>query len=234
MPRGKPISWEELNQLGGAGEEITVPEVRRSMELASALFRATLLGGGVPHRKVTALTTKFRDAGRRSAPWKPTSSRVPGRPQDGLDGNRINRWLLPEDHKFYATEVDANLVEIRYLFQTLSMHGAPSVGDGINLGAWEWLAEGAIGRGDYLDPVQLVLIDFNDFLDNPRLVTSGHYIPLNRGGRHVWRNTFLTLKISNDLQGDNTVDELLNILNHTVESHRRLKSWEPNSTIRRE
>jgi len=53
-----------------------------------------------PEREVRRLTTKFRDAGRRSAPWRPTSSRVPGRPQDGSDGNRINRWLLPPDHKF--------------------------------------------------------------------------------------------------------------------------------------
>ena len=85
----------------------------------------TLLESGIEKRKVTRLTTKFRDAGRRSPPWKATSSVVPGRPQDGSDGNRQNRWLFDPSHKFYADEVTATLVEIGYYFQTLSMKNSP-------------------------------------------------------------------------------------------------------------
>jgi hypothetical protein len=74
---------------------------------------------GYDARQVLRITTKMRDAGRRSPPWKPTSSRVPGRPQDGSDGNRIKRWLLAADHKFYADEINATLVEVKYYLQLL-------------------------------------------------------------------------------------------------------------------
>jgi hypothetical protein len=134
---------------------------------------------------------------------------------------------MEPDHKFYATESDANLVEIRYFFQALSMSGAPPIEDVESLQTWQWLSEGPIGDGGYLDPVQLISIDFNEFFDNPRLVTSGHFVPLDRGGRHKPHNTFLTLKISNDLQGNNTLDELLNIMNRTVEAHKTLRGWSP-------
>jgi hypothetical protein len=155
------------------------------------------------------------------------SSRVPGRPQDGQDGNRINRWLLPTDHKFYADEKTATLVEIRYFLQALSMHNAPPVVNSSALNTWRWLLEGPFGTGEYLDPVQLIPIDFQRFFAEPRIVTSGHLVPLDRGGRHEPHNTFLTLKTSNDLQGFLTLDELLNLLDRILEAHRKLRNWKP-------
>jgi hypothetical protein len=217
----------DLAKIGSEGPELPIESVRSAMGLTIGMFRSAALRNDYPPRGTTALTTKFRDAGRRSAPWRPASSKVPGRPQDGADGNRINRWLMEPDHKFYATEKDATLVEIRYFFQALSMADAPDVEGIEKLKTWEWLSEGPIGTGEYLDPVQLVPINFNDFFDNPRLVTSGHFVPLDRGGRHLPHNTFLTLKISNDLQGNHTVDELLDILNQILEAHRRLRGWQP-------
>ena len=76
------------------------------------------------------------------------------------------------------------------------MADSPQVEHVERLSTWEWLSEGPIGAGDYLDPVQLCPINYLDFFNNPRLVTSGHFIPLDRGGRHIPSNTFLTLKIS--------------------------------------
>ena len=166
-----------------------------------------------------AIHTKFNDAGRRSAPWRAFSKKMPGRPQDGADGNRINRWLMPTDHKFYATEKDATLVQIRYYLQALSMTNAPESTDSDFQDAFHWLAGHAIAPGEYLDPIQLIPIDLNEFFSNPRGVTSGHLIPLDRGGKHEPQNAFLMLHRSNQLQGNLTLDELIALMNQIVMKH---------------
>lgn len=222
---------EDFSVIGRQGrDQIYEDSVREAIELARAIFRETLRANSFEDRKITALLTKFVDAGRRSAPWRPVSGRVPGRPQDGADGNRIKRWLLPEDHKFFATEIDATLVEIRYLLQAVSMEGFPVVPERSRLNSWAWLTdEKEINNGDYLDPIQLVPIRFRDFFENPRQVTSGHIFPLDRGGKHVPENTFLTLAISNNLQGNNTVAELLDMMWSIVNRHKQVGAWVPKS-----
>ena len=219
----------DFGEIGKKGKDrLTDEDVRSAVERCRALFRGTLRDAGYEEKKITALLTKFVDAGRRSAPWKPTSGRVPGRPQDGADGNRIKRWLLPSDHKFFASEVDATLVEIRYMLQAMSMTGFPRIGHAHHLESWQWLTDGKmINQGDYLDPIQLIPIDFLSFLNQPRLITSGHIFPLDRGGRHEPSNTFLTLAISNNLQGNNTVTELLNMMWEIVKRHQELGDWIP-------
>jgi hypothetical protein len=95
MPKSQPNSeWEILAALGSKGPAITDDEVRQIIKKLPSLFKQHLISSGVDPKKAQALVTKFRDAGRRSAPWMAFSSKVPGRPQDGKDGNRINRWLL--------------------------------------------------------------------------------------------------------------------------------------------
>lgn len=217
----------ELAAIGELGPAVDLADVRRAIALAAAVFRSALRRAGYPSPGIRAIITKFRDAGRRSAPWRPVSSRVPGRPQDGADGNRLNRWLLPDDHKFYASERDATLVEIRYFLQALSMRGAPPVVDGESLNSWAWLLRGRFGEGAYLDPIQLMPIEFDDFFASPRIVTSGHHEPLDRGGRHEPGNTFLTLKESNELQGNRKLEELLERMYYIVEAHRRTRGWRP-------
>ncbi len=219
----------KFSQIGALGRKrIDESSVREAVELCREIFRTALREAGFDERKITALLTKFVDAGRRSAPWKPTSGRVPGRPQDGADGNRIKRWLLPSDHKFFATEIDATLVEVRYMLQAMSMAGFPRIEKRELLNTWNWLNNGhRINEGDYLDPIQLVPIGFSDFFENPRQVTSGHIYPLDRGGKHVPDNTFLTLAISNNLQGNNTVEELLNMMWAIVNRHRTEGDWKP-------
>jgi hypothetical protein len=170
-----------------------------------------------------AIHTKFNDAGRRSAPWRAFSNRTPGRPQDGADGNRINRWLMPVSHKFYATEKDATLVQIRYYLQALSMTNAPETTDRNFRNAFYWLAGHAIVPGEYLDPIQLIPIDMNEFFSNPRSVTSGHLIPLDRAGKHEPKNAFLMLHRSNQLQGNLTLEELIELMNQIVIKHRLKK-----------
>jgi hypothetical protein len=106
---------------------VSEDEVRVLITAISAYFRLFLTTAGYSDAQVRAIITKFRDAGRRSAPWRPASGRVPGRPQDGADGNRRARWLFQPEHKFYADEVSATLVEVKYFLQTLSMAGAPQM-----------------------------------------------------------------------------------------------------------
>ncbi len=188
--------------------------------LISSLFRKVIIESGFNKKETQALITKFRDAGRRSAPWKPTSSIVPGRPQDGKDGNRISRWLLPSDHKFYATEVLATLVEIKYYLQTLSMQDSPNVSKyGFSSLFTPWLLEHNIEPGEYYDPVQLNPINFNDFIKDPKGIQSGHIIPLDRGGTHHPDNTFLMLFRSNQIQGNLTIQELLQFMRGTIKKH---------------
>src|SRR6266704_7208451 len=189
-----------LTELGAQGEDISVEEVREAIVLVKDFFTTAMIADHHSAKGVRALTTKFRDAGRRSPPWRPTSSRVPGRPQDGADGNRITRWLLPPDHKFHADEVTATLVEVKYYLQALSMKGAPVLPDSGFSTAFEWLLGHRAEPGRYLDPVQLVEIDIREVVKDPRMIQSGHLVPLDRGGRHEPNNAFLMLKESNDLR----------------------------------
>ncbi len=200
--------------------DVSEIDVRALIKLAAALFKQECVAKEHPEAKIRALTTKFRDAGRRSAPWKPTSGRVPGRPQDGLDGNRINRWLLPDDHKFYATEIIATLVEVKYILQALSMLNAPDISEyNLSTAFTPWLLEHELLPGEYRDPVQLTQMDFDEFIEEPRSVQSGHIHPLDRGGVHHPENTFLMYFRSNQIQGNLTVEELLDFMRSVVSKH---------------
>lgn len=178
---------------------VTEKEVNVLLKLIIHLFKNILVDSGYDDNKIKALVTKFRDAGRRSAPWRPTSSIVPGRPQDGSDGNRINRWLLPSDHKFYATEIIATFVEIKYYLQTLSMLNSVQINESFRNIFTPWLLTHNVEVGEYLDPIQLIDIDFQEFINNPRIIQSGHLLPLDRGGVHHPDNTFLMLSESNQI-----------------------------------
>lgn len=199
-----------------------VDDVRRLIRLTTRLFRQLMIAKGHAGRDVTRITTKFRDAGRRSPPWKASSSVVPGRPQDGSDGNRRSRWLFEPQHKFYADELTATLVEIKYYLQALSMDNAPAVPFQDFSHSWAWLTDHAVAPGEYRDPIQLVPIDLDKFVENRRWVESGHLIPLDRGGRHTPSNSFLMIIGSNRLQGNLTFDELLALMNRIVNRHRSL------------
>ena len=174
-----------------------------------------------PASRITALLTKYNDAGPRSAPWRAVSSRVPGRPQDGRDGNRINRWELPENHKFYSTKRDGILIGIKYLLQTLSMDGAPASPQELSQ-RYRWLTGHDIGPSQFRDPIQHVDVRLAEVIEQPRIITSGHIHPLDRGGRHVPANTSLMLKVSNDLQGNLTVEELLDMIQGILQRHGRI------------
>lgn len=208
--------------------QITQKEAKKLIQLISRVFRTLLLRSGCNARQIRRLTTKFRDAGRRSAPWRPTSKKVPGRPQDGEDGNRISRWLLPQGHKFHADEITATLAEIKYYLQALSMDRAPALPpDSIQMCFYPWLIEHPVGPGRYLDPIQLIPIDIHKVVDDARVIQSGHLIPLDRGGRHEPRNVFLMLARSNQLQGNLTVDELIELMDEIVKKHRARQASSP-------
>ncbi len=212
----------EILSLAGQRHAITVRDARELIKLIAKLFRELMIAEGHNTRDVTGVTTKFRDAGRRSPPWRTSSSLVPGLPQDGSDGNRRNRWLFDPDHRFYTDEVTATLVEVKYYLQAFSMDNAPTVPCPGFSDAWGWLTDHEVLPAAYRDPIQLVPIDLNKFVRDRRWVESGHLIPLDRGGRHTPRNSFLMIIGSNRLQGNLTIDELLALMNRIVERHRAL------------
>lgn len=211
--------FQLIAKLGEKQFSITVEEVRILIKVVSALTKETLISGGYDERGVLRLTTKLRDAGRRSPPWNAFSKRVPGRPQDGADGNRRLRWLFEPEHKFYADEISATLVEIKYYLEILSMNNAPALPVNTLQQKFIWLTGHQITPGAYLDPIQLIPIDLQLIMSDLRQLHSGHFVPLDRGGRHEPSNTFLILARSNQLQGNQTVEELLELMKQIIERH---------------
>lgn len=189
--------------------KISTKNVKLLYQAIKSCFTKHLISKGYPEKTVKAISTKFNDAGPRSAPWQPTSSRVPGRPQDGQDGNRINRWELPANHKFYADEVNARLVGVKYFLQALSMKGAPPLPSNSIQKSFIWLLDHQVEPGEYCDPIQLKPINFQRLIDDPRSIESGHLTPLDRGGNHIPKNTFLMESESNRIQNNMTLDELI-------------------------
>lgn len=205
----------------------TVEEARVLIKLWSELFRWLLIDNGYEQRQITRLTTKFRDAGRRSPPWQPGSERGNRRPQDGADGNRRNRWLFEPIHKFYAEEKVATLSEVRYFLQTLSMEGAPEIPGERLENEFRTILGHPLKPGLFLDPLQKIPVEFQKFITNPRYVESGHLVPLGRGGRHTPDNATLMLRASNRLQADLTLEELLEIMAGILERQGYYKTHSP-------
>lgn len=216
----KVAPLERLQTLAKDEYTITPDNVRLMIADISDVFTEVLRATGHPARQILRITTKFRDAGRRSPPWQPASKKVPGRPQDGADGNRRLRWLFEPEHKFYAHETDATLTEVKYFLQTLSMDDAPQLPANTIQDSFLWLVEHRVMPGAYFDPIQLIPISLLKVLDDARTIQSGHLIPLDRGGRHEPKNAFLMLSRSNQLQGNLTVDELLALMQQILQRHR--------------
>lgn len=212
-------SLEKINELAKLKFEISETQVRELITEITAIFTTACADFGYDKRQILRITTKMRDAGRRSPPWKPVSSKVPGRPQDGNDGNRIKRWLMETDHKFYANEMDATLVEVKYYLQLLSMSDAPTLPENTIQNSFDWLIEHPVVPNHYLDPIQLVPISLKDVINDARSIQSGHLHPLDRGGKHIPNNAFLMLHRSNQLQGNLTVTELIALMNEIVKRH---------------
>lgn len=213
---------DKLKELGELQQEASLEQVREMISLTSQSFTMHLEQNGFDKRQIVRLTTKLRDAGRRSPPWKAFSSRVPGRPQDGKDGNRTSRWILPVDHKFYATEMEATLVEIKYYLQCLSFLNAPPLPDNSIQDTFVWLTGHRIEPEVYLDPIQRIQIDLIEVIADAAAIQSGHLVPLDRNGKHDVPNTFLMLKRSNSLQGNLTVEELLRLMEMILRNHNKI------------
>ncbi len=221
-PKNMTPLIQELIVLAAKQTALNNVEAQRLVKKIKELFDSLMSDANYPERDVRRITTKFRDAGRRSAPWKPASSKVPGRPQDGSDGNRINRWLMDPTHKFYADEVTACLVEVKYYLQALSMNDAPELPDETLKDAFIWLVGHKIEPGTFRDPIQLEPVSISAILHDARLIQSGHIHPLDRDGRHEANNATLMLARSNQIQGNQTVEELFQLMNAILERHAAL------------
>jgi hypothetical protein len=212
---------EAIKKVAIKKKKMTVDELRQLIKDMTYIFVESCLATGYDRRQLTRITTKLRDAGRRSPPWKAFSGRVPGRPQDGADGNRTLRWKLDKKHKFYADEVTATLTEVKYYLQLLSMTDAPSMPEGTIQTCFGWLIEHDVVPGYYLDPIQLIPISLKAIVEDARRIQSGHLHPLDRGGKHDPKNAFLMLHRSNQLQGNLTVEELINLMREIVKRHEK-------------
>jgi hypothetical protein len=212
---------ERIRIIANKQDKISHNEVREIISLVSSIFTTACLDYGYDARQILRVKTKLRDAGRRSPPWKPTSSRVPDRPQAGSDGNRILRWKLKRRHKFYANEMTATLTEVKYYLQLLSMDDAPEFPENTIQECFSWLIEHDIKPGYYLDPIQLIPISLRSIIDDARVIQSGHLYPLDRGGKHEPENAFLMLLRSNQLQGNLTIDELIQLMDEIVKRHKK-------------
>ncbi len=214
---------KKLNEIKVVAEKkqnMTVDELRQLISDITYVFVESCMDAGFDKRQLTRITTKLRDAGRRSPPWKAFSGRVPGRPQDGADGNRTLRWKLEVGHKFYADEVTATLTEVKYYLQLLSMTDAPPLPENTIQTSFSWLPlEHDVVPGFYLDPIQLIPISLKEIIDDARKIQSGHLHPLDRGGKHEPQNAFLMLSRSNQLQGNLTVEELIKLMAEIVKRH---------------
>lgn len=210
---------QQIEQIANKKEGISIEEVRQLITLVTAIFTELCVVHNYDARQILRVKTKLRDAGRRSPPWKATSSRVPGRPQDGSDGNRILRWKLELGHKFHADEMTATLTEIKYYLQLLSMDNAPPLPENSIQTCFNWLIEHDVVPGNYLDPIQLIPISLDEIIQDARTIQSGHLHPLDRGGKHEPKNAFLMLFRSNQIQGNLTVEELINLMAEIVKRH---------------
>jgi len=74
-----------------------------------------------------------------------------------------------------------------------------------------------------LDPIQLIPISLVEFIRDPKLVQSGHLVPLDRDGKHIPSNTFLMLARSNQIQGNQTVEEMVALMEQIVQRHKARK-----------
>ena len=227
MPSRRTESIEDIlgrvRRLALFGFSISVEDVRILISDITRITKHYLVDVGYSERDVTRLTTKLRDAGRRSPPWSSHSTRVPGRPQDGADGNRRLRWLFEPSHKFYADEITATLVEVKYYLQVLSMDNAPTLPTGTIQESFSWLLDHDINPGLYSDPVQLIPMNLREITNHLIMISSGHLVPLDRGGRHEPKNAFLVLSRSNQLQGNLPLDELVALMNEIVQRHGKRK-----------
>lgn len=208
-----------IKAIGIKQNGLSLEDAQILITLISSVFTELCLKYGYNARQILRVKTKLRDAGRRSPPWKQTSSRVPGRPQDGSDGNRILRWKLDVDHKFFANEMAATLTEVKYYLQLLSMNDAPPLHENTIQTCFHWLIEHDVFPGFYLDPIQLIPISLKEIINDARTIQSGHLHPLDRGGKHEPKNAFLMLSRSNQLQGNLTIDELVTLMTEIVNRH---------------
>lgn len=211
---------EDIVTLGQAGPQMSDADVETIMEKIPRFFRAHCTEAGYDKKKVNAVVTKFRDSGRRTPPTSAFSMKGPGRPKNGADGNRTLRWKLPSDHKFYAVKRDAELVEIKYYLEALSFEEAPEIEHPGAAGAFTWLLGHELRSGEYKDPILLRSPNFKVFLQTPRLMTSGHLVPLARGGKHQPDNTYLMLDRANTMQNDLTFDEFMAVIDDILNRQR--------------
>ena len=208
-------------------QEDVPPTLEESRELYTCLrkvVRRTILDTPNGSEFANNLLKKVFDITIRSAPTESHSSEVAGGPQSGDDGNRRSRWEYEEDHPYYATETTSILTFCRFLLQFFCISGAPELPSELNCDGLAnlLLIEGGISPGTHTDPISLEQVgSWNELRtsEGRRGFELGHFTPYARGGRHTLENAFLQTIQSNRIQGNNTLDELIEWAISFLENH---------------
>ena len=214
-PAGTEIS--PVQDQGIAAEWVRAPGAQTERAILYLHGGAFVMCSPATHRELAArlsaaINTSVLVLDYRLAPEHP----FPAAMEDAVSAYR---WLLDKGHKFYADETTATLVEVKYYLQALSMSGAPTLADKSLRSAFSWMLEHEIEPGNYLDPIQRIPIIAHDIVKDARTIQSGHLVPLDRGGKHEPTNAFLMLPISNQLQGNLTLAELLTLMRQILARH---------------
>ena len=202
----------------------TLEECRTLLICLRKVARQTILDIPFGDEYARNLLQKVSDITIRSAPTESYSSQVAGAPQSGVDGNRRNRWEHEDNHPFYASEIISILTYCRFLLQFFCITGAPDLPSELDCDglASLLLIGGGISSGTYTDPISLERVgSWNDLrtAEGRRNFELGHFIPFARGGRHTLENVFLQTIQSNRIQGNNTLQELIEWANSFLERH---------------
>lgn len=150
---------------------------------------------GIPDKLVQSIVTK--------------AIRAPKRLTGAYRSNRESRWLLPEDHIYYATEVDCKLVCIKLLAGLFRFKNSPSPTDDLKV----WMQPYFV-IGEYRDPITDEEFDYLEYVNEQAMPVHGrskfHIGHMNPKAipKHVPDNIMWQTKLSNEIQGGMPLDRM--------------------------
>lgn len=141
--------------------------------------------------------------------------------------NRDYRWATFVQSPQFASRSDCRSVELQLLSQMLEFVGAPRLSD-VDRAAVESHLRRPLEIDGCRCPITGQPIVYERFVhaaENPRAGRSeyhvGHLNPLTRGGRHDWGNVVWMSDAGNRIQGNDTFDEIVVLIQQAAAYHQR-------------
>jgi hypothetical protein len=141
--------------------------------------------------------------------------------------NRDYRWATWVESPQFASRTDCRGVELQLLAQILEFVDAPRLSDEERRQVEHHLGRELVLNSCHCpitgDP--LVYKDFEEAAKNPQAGKSeyhvGHLNPLTRGGKHVKENVVWMSDAGNRIQGNDTFDEIVALIQRAAAFHQR-------------